>query len=247
MTTQVIILMTDKNGQPAHFIKSALLDNQTPSQGSLETIQTKILPAYPHNFISHLEYLGCWKQNGLNYVFQCYTDIPAGAGKFPDMISGIISKYQKQIAENMALSHEPLQERITLDDLIDIKEFSKGKDIEKLQKEYGFYETEGNLYSCSMNFPESMNFSGLNIFKKGQPRGNHAHLRKVEYTYVLRGKLKAEFYMQDNPQEKKEMIFEEGMLVRFLPGHHHTLTALTPIAVVLEVCPQKFDIKDIYR
>ena len=247
MTTQIIILMTDKNGQPVHFMRDFLPDNLTPLQGALETLQNKIVPVYPHNFISRIAYLGCWKQKGMNYVFQCYTDIPAGDGKFPEMISGIISKYQKQIAENMAFCNEPLQERITFDDLIDIKEFSKGKDIEKLQKDNGFYETEGNLYSCSMNFPESMNFSGLNIFKKGQPRGNHAHLRKIEYTYVLRGKLKAEFYMQDNPQEKKEMIFEEGMLVRFLPGHHHTLTSLTPIAVVLEVCPQKFDINDIYR
>ena len=247
MSTQVIILMTDKNGQPVHFIKDTLADDQTPSRGALQTLQTKVLPIYSHNFISRIEYLGCWKQSGTHYVFQCYTDIPAGSGKFPDMITGIIAKYQRQIEDNKRFADLPLQQEITLDDLIDIKKFNKGKDIEKLQKEYGFYETEGNLYSCSLNFPESMNFAGINIFKKGQPRGNHHHLRKIEYTYVLRGKLKAEFYMPENPQQKKEMIFEEGMLIRFLPGHHHTLTATTPIAVVLEVCPQKFDVTDIYR
>ena len=247
MSTQVIILMTDKNGQPVHFLKNELADSQTPSCGALETIQTKILPVYPHNFISRIEYLGCWKQSGTHYIFQCYTDIPAGAGKFPEMINGIIAKYQRQITENSKIANQPLQQEITLEDLINVKEFNKGKDIEKLQKDYGFYETEGNLYSCSMNFPESINFSAINIFKKNHPRGNHSHLRKIEYTYVLRGKLKAEFYMQNNPKQKKEMIFEEGMLIRFLPGHHHTLTAITAIAVVLEACPQKFDATDIYH
>ncbi|MBQ8465768.1 MAG: hypothetical protein IJ545_07155 [Alphaproteobacteria bacterium] len=247
MSTQVIILMTDKNGQPVHFIKDKLADEQTPSQGALYILQTKVLPVYSHNFISHLEFLGCWKQSGTHYVFQCYTDIPAGNGNFPEMITGIIAKYKRQITDNKRFAQEPLQEKITFDDLIDIKGFSKGKNIEELKNGNGFYETEENLYSCSLNFPESMNFAGINIFKKGQPRGNHHHLRKIEYTYVLRGKLKAEFYMSDDKSQTKEMILEEGMLIRFLPGHHHTLTALTPIAVVLEVCPQKFDVTDIYR
>ena len=62
MSTQVIILMTDKNGQPVHFIKDKLADEQTPSQGALYILQTKVLPVYSHNFISHLELDNRWWQ-----------------------------------------------------------------------------------------------------------------------------------------------------------------------------------------
>lgn len=139
------------------------------------------------------------------------------------------------------------KEKITLDDLIKISEFHKGRDMDILAEGGSFYENEDGFLSGCFNFPEEIRFLGLNVYKEGVPRGNHYHYNKVEYTYVLSGEIKAEFYLVNDPSQKKEIILKAGQMAHFLPRHHHTLTAINGNAIAIEASPQVYDKEDYYK
>lgn len=75
-------------------------------------------------------------------------------------------------------------------------------------------------------------------------RGNHYHLIKDEYLYVLHGRLRAIF--QDiETHEKATCILETGDLVRTRPGCAHVYRPLA-YTQALEFAPTPFDPTDTY-
>lgn len=140
-----------------------------------------------------------------------------------------------------------MKDNIKLDDLIKVAKFHKGRDLDLLAKGESFYEN-GDIYpSGCFNFPENIRFVGLNVYKQGVPRGCHYHLHKSEYTYILKGEIKAEFVLINDTSQRKEIILHEGDVIHFLPGQHHTLTAINGDAIALEASPQIYDANDHYK
>ena len=134
-----------------------------------------------------------------------------------------------------------------LDDLIKISEFHKGRDMELLAQGKDFFEDVDGLPAGCFNLPEKIQFLGLNVYKDGVPRGKHYHLNKTEYTYVLKGTIKAELYLLDDPTQSKKYIIREGQMIYFPQRIHPTLTAINGDAIAFEVSPQPYDKNDYYK
>lgn len=136
---------------------------------------------------------------------------------------------------------------LKLDDLIEISEFHKGRDLDLLAQGKDFYEDVDGYPAGCFNLPEDIKFLGLNIYKDGVPRGKHHHLIKTEYTYVLKGSIKTELYLIDDPTQRKDIILREGQMIYFPQRIHHTLTAINGDAIAFEASPQPYDENDYYK
>jgi len=75
--------------------------------------------------------------------------------------------------------------------------------------------------------------------KDGVIRGNHYHTKKDEYLYIAKGKVKV-VLLDRETQEKKEIILQDGDLIRILPQLTHTFKALE-YTQIIEFSPNVFD------
>jgi len=137
---------------------------------------------------------------------------------------------------------------VPVNDYVDIFELNKGKDLNKLENGIGFFEGEDNSFTSLVHFEEDIKFIGYLNFQPNTPRGNHYHLRKVEYMLLLNGEMKSEVRLRSNENEKMEVTWKQGQIIRILPGAIHTITAISESTVAaLEFSPQRFLNSDVYK
>ena len=80
---------------------------------------------------------------------------------------------------------------------------------------------------------EPVSHIGLVTFTKGAARGNHYHKKSVQYSYILKGKVRLDISSLDRKKKKKYML-KEGDLTTIPTQTIHTYTALTP-ALMLDI------------
>lgn len=102
------------------------------------------------------------------------------------------------------------------------------KKVKNYKIKPAFTDKRGHIFDVC---EESISHVGLITFKKGAVRGNHYHKKSVQYTYILKGKIK--FVTSDsNGKNKKIFVLKEGMFSRIPPKMVHAYKALTPAAML---------------
>lgn len=249
MRYRTIILLTDPSGKPVGLIEKELAPGEYPSQTALALAHQE-----EHSSLlitGNLRYLGCEQsiKNTIDYVFHLYSGKKSSL--FLAYEEYLFDKYAQKISSFDFMEDFTLNfpDKVCLDDLIKITQMkiSPQPDWNLLKNGSGFLNLEAPLPTGCINFPEAARFMGMNIFKQGVSRGNHYHLHKVEYTYVLQGEIKAYLRLIDNSSDEKEIHLHAGDLVLFLPGSYHSLTAVSETAYVIEVSPLAFEPEDYYR
>lgn len=249
MKYRTIIILTDPSGKPVGSIEKNLKSDEYPSQTALLLVQLEFNSSLL--LTGHLHYLGCEQRfvDTVDYIFHIFS------GKKPGLLSEyegyLYGKYAKKIAsfDFMEDFSKNLPEIVSLNELIQVTHLHTGSqpDWELLKNGSGFLNLDNTLPAGCLNFPDAVRFIGMNIYQQGIPRGNHYHLHKVEYTYVLQGEIKAYLHLIDNPLEETEIFLKAGDLALFLPGSYHALTAVTETAYAIEVSPLKYEADDYYR
>jgi 8-oxo-dGTP pyrophosphatase MutT (NUDIX family) len=137
------------------------------------------------------------------------------------------------------------------DDLTNISEYFRVTQL-GLEKDYPALEIGDGYVVPTTTHPTAAlhpkadaRFIALLEFAQDVPRGDHYHLRKVEYMTVLRGILRCEFTLHNNPEESTEILLEAGQTVRILPGCIHTYTAVDADVVALEYSAQRYEAADV--
>ena len=91
-----------------------------------------------------------------------------------------------------------------------------------------FVDKRGEIYDL---LEEPVNHIGLITFKKGAVRANHYHKKSIQYSYVLKGRIKLTISDVDG-KNKKTHIIREGD-VTTIPTHTvHTYEALTNATIL---------------
>lgn len=104
------------------------------------------------------------------------------------------------------------------------------------------YEKSRNINYVFHN-GEPMRYLTYLEFAPGKERGNHYHNKKEEYMIVLKGKLKAKYYLVDNPLESLELVLEEGDIVNVKSRVAHVYLS-DDGANAIEFSPQILDYDD---
>jgi hypothetical protein len=118
------------------------------------------------------------------------------------------------------------------------------KDYASLANGLGFVVAGESSVIASINTHCEAAYIALLEFLPYVPRGNHYHLRKIEYMTVLKGRMRCSLRLVDEAAEVTDMILESGQMLRILPGCIHTYTALDDKVIALEFSPQKFELAD---
>ena len=135
-----------------------------------------------------------------------------------------------------------------LSDLVHTYTLHNGKNLEKLENGLGFYDGVGDSLTELLHIEDDIVFAGYLQFHPNTPRGNHFHLRKVEYMAILDGELRSELRLYNNESIKMNVEWKRGQVMRLLPGAIHTLTAIGGKSVTaLEFSPQQFTASDVYK
>ena len=80
---------------------------------------------------------------------------------------------------------------------------------------------------------------------EGGPRGRHKHALKYECLYILSGRLRAHYWL-DDPATAVEKTHDAGTLLTIKPGLFHVYECVDGPALAVEFSPQSFDLKDHY-
>ena len=103
----------------------------------------------------------------------------------------------------------------------------KKKDIFVNVKNYkvkpAFKDARGEIFDL---IEDTVRHIGLITFKKGAIRGRHYHKRSMQYSYIIKGKLR--LTVSDiTGNHKKNFTLSEGTISAIPPHIVHTYTALT--------------------
>jgi hypothetical protein len=141
---------------------------------------------------------------------------------------------------NHLLIKESLKEFLTIQN---VKELSPNMDD---TYPLGFVERERGAM-VYLNFGEPLRFCALiEINPVLGSRGNHAHKIKKEIFYILSGKVKGTYWLQNELKKQAETFTHiEGDLITMQPGLFHEFCALEP-ALALEFSPQPLVALDTY-
>lgn len=245
MKYNVIVLITDKMVNQGIVKERNLNAGEYPSKIALkmanECRAENLLVGMP-------TYLGCeclWHTEGvLSYVFHIFSDAVDGFDR--PKSARLLEKYRKKIS-TLKCSFEWFSE-VKPADLVSVTKIPLSESFDKnaLSNGSGFIGAAANPVTGCLNFPESINFMGMNTYLCGVPRGNHFHFHKVEYTYILKGKIQVDVCLADEPECRMQIIVKPGDLLLLLPGSYHSLTALTETAYAMEVYPQSYEPEDYY-
>jgi len=254
------------------LIAGYIKDKETPLEAAVREVHEEIINTRDGKLkISSPAYLGSIKRfdyDRNDYVhhallFDSIEDIAITEGKGLILCTLEECRRMKNIAPHhkyyieryaSVINKEPLpvtavgHKQVQIEDLVKLYELNCGKDIEKLENGLGFYEGEGQSSTELIHFDDDIKFVGYLRFQPNAPRGNHYHLRKVEYMAILDGELKTELRLYNNESDKIEIIWKRGQIMRLLPGAIHTITATSiNAATAIEFSPQRFKASDVYK
>lgn len=133
----------------------------------------------------------------------------------------------------------------TIEDHFEVSQLDTTKDYEKLEVGDGYVQSTNSSPTIGIHPKADVHFIALLEFLHDEPRGNHYHKRKVEHMVLLRGKLRCNFSLPENPSKTVEVVLIPGQMVRILPGCVHTYTALEGDAFALEYAAQRYEAADV--
>ena len=131
-------------------------------------------------------------------------------------------------------------------DHLEIWNLGEVKDYGALENGDGFVMSVDGSPTGVIHTRDDAKVIALLKFKHNTARGEHYHLRKVEYMIVLQGRLQCEFYLPNHRKEGETIILEPGQQIRILPGCAHVYTALGGDVLALEYSPQRYIGSDVY-
>lgn len=160
-----------------------------------------------------------------------------------------LHRYKEKISQiDFDIVSKQSFDKVPINNYVDVFKLNIGKDLAKLEGGIGFIEGDGDNFTTLIHTDEDMKFIAYLKFQPNISRGNHGHLRKVEYMLLLNGEMKAELRLQSNESETLELTWKQGEIMRFLPGVIHTLTAISESTVsAIEFSPQRFVNSDVYK
>ncbi|MBP3688210.1 MAG: cupin domain-containing protein [Alphaproteobacteria bacterium] len=236
---KIFVLLTSPDSLSAKVLKADLPPLQYPSEVALNLTKT-------YKTFGDLIYLGCEQESKTtNYVFHLFCkDL---RGRITSEARRLLCLFADKMPQKASLQNVT-DSQIHLRNLIKVfpAALSDYPDKVALQNGRGFFNKDIPYPNGVLNFPERINFLGMNIYQKNIPRGNHWHYHKVEYTYVLQGKIRVDFYLINHPEEKFSITLTAGDMALFLPGSFHSVCALTETAYAVEASPQLYEAEDYY-
>lgn len=124
-------------------------------------------------------------------------------------------------------------------DYVSVSKLNKEKNIKALEQGVGcIFKKEGALSAYYYN-GEPMKYLAYIEFLPDTPRGGHVHQTKVENMCIIKGTLKARYWLLSVPDDILELSLEQGDVVNIKPGCAHIYNSDTG-AVALEFSPQNF-------
>lgn len=132
-----------------------------------------------------------------------------------------------------------------IQDYIEIIQLGVKKDYPALEAGDGYVVPAEDFPTAALHPKSAVQFLALLRFAHNVPRGNHYHLHKIEHIVLLKGQLRCDFALKDDPKTVMAIVLEAGQMVRILPGCIHTYTALGGDAFALEYSPQRYEAADV--
>lgn len=129
----------------------------------------------------------------------------------------------------------------SLKNYIKITKLNKTKDMISLEKGIGYHL--GSAVACHNG--EGMRFITYLEFPANKAKGNHYHKDKIEHMCIIKGSLKAKYYLPDDQNNSCEVLLEEGDVVTIYPNCAHVYLSEKGCNAI-EFSPQKFDNKDVF-
>lgn len=134
------------------------------------------------------------------------------------------------------------------ENLIKLQSLHKGKSLPSLECGLGFYDGNEATLTSLIHFVEDIKFAAFLQFQPNQPRGNHYHLKKIEYMLILDGEMRVDLKLKDDHSTTANFLLKRGDLLAILPGVIHTFTATSKTPVpALEFSPQRFLSSDVFK
>jgi len=91
-----------------------------------------------------------------------------------------------------------------------------------------FSDSRGDIYDI---VEEPVSHVGMVTFTKGAVRGNHYHLKSVQYSYILDGEIEITTSAIDG-SDKQVQVLKKGMHSVIPPNTIHTYKALTDASML---------------
>lgn len=120
------------------------------------------------------------------------------------------------------------------------------KDLSKLQLGQGCIFDKGDVRSAFYHNGKPMRYLAYIEFSSKKERGNHYHKKKEENICMVKGKVKAKYWLPEVPQEICEVELNAGDIVNIKPGCAHSYLA-EDFAVAVEFSPNKFKESDTFK
>lgn len=131
-----------------------------------------------------------------------------------------------------------------LNELVSVTKLKKEEDIgSALNKGEIFQYEKKNCINYVFHNGEPIRYLTYLEFAPGKERGNHYHNKKEENLLVLKGTLKAKYWMIDNSKDMLELTLEPGNIVNVKPGVAHVYIAKDG-ASAIEFSPQVLNYND---
>lgn len=252
------------------LISGYLNKEETPHDALIREIGEELSGEGPVLKLSKLRYMGSmyrYDHSREDYYFHaCLLEPPRGLtiheGAGLDVVPYDMALKDGNVAPHHALAlarFRPLVElgihfkegtycEYCLEDLIAVTSLHNGKDLESLENGEGFFSGDGDSASRLVHIPDEVRFTAYLNFTPGKVRGNHYHLRKVEYMLILNGKMKIILKQHNKTNRVLSVTCETGQYIRMLPGVVHSMEAIEGETVsAIEFSPQRYAGRDVFK
>lgn len=251
---------------PGHI--SLFAGSVNPDETPFECIKRELAEEFYSDTGELLEYsepvyLGCEFREEVGYfeyIFYVHLKSPTEHLRSKEGMGVYICQLADAIYQaNMAPHHRSYIKKygIGISDLLQAKDTTKNglykiidlgveKDLALLNTVGGYVLQNGNNFTAALQPKEPPRFIALLNFISNVVRGNHFHLRKVEYMIFVQGGAQIRLANFRDPTEFWDEELSAGQMIVFYPGCVHAIDAHSGDAVAVETSPQEFDMGDVH-
>jgi len=129
---------------------------------------------------------------------------------------------------------------------VSIRKLGSTKDMKALDAGIGCRFEDANGLNAFYHNGEPMQYLGYIEFAPNKSRGDHYHKIEAENLCLIKGNLRAAYYLPDSPDEKLTIDLSPGDVVTVRPGCVHSYVS-KKVAVALVYAPEKFNSADVYK
>jgi quercetin dioxygenase-like cupin family protein len=133
-----------------------------------------------------------------------------------------------------------------IEEYITIKHLNNEKDLSKLELGQGCIFDKEDVRSAFYHNGKPMRYLAYIEFSSKKERGNHYHKEKEENICVIKGKLKAKYWLPTAPQEIYEVDLNAGDVVNIKSGCAHSYLA-DNFAIAVEFSPNNYKNNDTFK